>query len=952
MTPTAALRSGVLVFVVAAILLGAFLLLRGEPTMAPGDAFKDKESSAVNAADASGSAADRRDDSKTERVALADAKVAEAPMVRATGRLIDARGGPVAEQGLQLEVPAEPPKDKEKDKDRERQQPNNRPKWQTASETVSEADGTFALSLPVGTLARLTTAGEQRVFRRGVIAIEPRTVDLDLGELVVQQACEIAGVARDQHGAACQGVTVLCNPETRWPDDSRATKVETGADGSFRFAGLANGPWRLQCRSPRHVQQQRSVELQPEQRLLDVVFVLDDGGAISGRVVDDAAAPVAEAEVMAWPTQNEGMVRIKTAADGTFTLGGLTAPAYNIIVRCKNHRSDNNPTPANAGDHDLTLILPRAAVIAGTVVDEAGQPVVGSRVQAVRASQPVDEDKQWLAWNRGEPTDAEGHFALQDLGTGDYRLLARGPHLDASSPTLHAQTGQPLETVRFVVQRGGVARITVRDPTGAPVAHARLRIADPETKDIGTAALLAATTSWEVQQYDARHRIVRTETDDAGVAVIGGLQPVTYKVQVAQKELVQPQSATFQVPEHGDVALTIELVAGGFAAVEVAGADGVKLPKRRILIEGPLAQTEPQQQRVETGSDGTVRVGPLVTGRYAAMLGRHKKADALSDVTSWLDQQDGPPLLRSRVEFSVAAGATTAVVLHRPESITLHGTLSDARGPLANGTVQLGAASPDRALGERYGFDGSLRSARSNPDGSFTLTEIEPGDYRIRFGKSKQQLLAERQVTLAGGADAQLDLFVQCGNVRVAVRNAGDHEPIAEAQATLQRAEDVRAPGAADVADFAFQEVLSHELTTDARGVCEFTEVPFGRYVVAVSAAHHSSGKSAVITLGSAVADAGAVELTAAARITGALLDPLAAEPRPWSCVEYRRSDEKEFTQTWGQNRYETGNLTAGDYLLRVRRIGNNGFADPGPERPVHVGDGEVVTVDLRVPLQ
>src|SRR5882672_3767652 len=99
MTPTAALRSGVLVLVVAAILLGAFLLLRGDATMAPRDAFKDKESSAVNAVDASGSTADRRDDSSPERVALADTRVAEAPVVRATGRAIDARGRPVAEQG-------------------------------------------------------------------------------------------------------------------------------------------------------------------------------------------------------------------------------------------------------------------------------------------------------------------------------------------------------------------------------------------------------------------------------------------------------------------------------------------------------------------------------------------------------------------------------------------------------------------------------------------------------------------------------------------------------------------------------------------------------------------------------------------------------------------------------------------------------------------------------------
>jgi hypothetical protein len=944
MTPTA--RSGLLLVVAIAVATGVALLLRGDPSTTPGGTPGSGAARDVGAA-----VADMPKDSTAadaaaqERIAVATDKPAEVPSVRATGRLVDRVGRPVAGQELALQVNADPTMNDA----RVRLLGQERTAWQPHSVAVSAADGTFVLPLPVGALARLQPTGDECVFRQGPLEVEPLTVDAALGDIVVQPACVLAGVLRDLLGAPCRSVTVLCGADSRWFDENRASKLDTGDDGRFRFGGLANGSYKLLLRSPQYAAQTRTFELEPEQRLLDLVFTLDPGGTITGHVVDDAGAPVADVEVRANATRgNDPPSKSKSAADGSFTLGGLTGTAYNLSARGKGYRGDKSELAGvSPGARAVTVTLPRAAAIAGIVVDGSGAPVPGSRVRAVPASQPVEQDKQGWIFDPGTATGADGRFTLADLRGGTYRVLANGPHLDAAVSPVNAGPGSPVTDLQIKVQRGGGARIAVRDPDGRPVAHARVRVVDATAQDQRAMVLIGGGGNFDPDDF-APQRVARAETDAAGVAVVAGLQPGSYKAQVASAEFVQERPAQFQIAGAGEVNVDVALVTGGFALIEVVDGRGAHLPKKTVEVEGPLGAGKPQQTGGDSGSDGTVRLGPFLAGRYGAALGRNVSTDAFGGGVLVMSG-GGPTHASSRVEFSVVAGETTKVKLQRPELLTLRGTLSDGRGPVANGRVQVGAETPNRSGDVQHGLDGSTRSARTRPDGSFSIADLEPGSYRVRFGKAKQELLAERAAVFASGGDVQLDLLLQCGNLRVTAR--GKKEPLAGAQATLRRADDDKAPKDRGIRDYAFPMAPTADLAIDAQGVAEFTDVPFGRYVVEVRATHCITGHSAVVSLDGASADAGTVELLPAGRITGRFIDPTGGSQ--YAYVEYRAATATEFSSSNGaRDKFEVDGLAAGDYVLRARAMTNSGPSAPGPEVAVHLGDGDVATADLRLPAQ
>lgn len=949
MHPTAARRLGLLVLVALVVAAAwSFLPWPGDPA-APDRAMPTAHPSSDATAPGIAAAAAANPTTTApgpEREAVATDRIAGAPPTRANARLVDAAGQPVAGQPVQLLVGA----DTSRNDARVRLLGSDRTSWSPGELATSGDDGAFVLNVPRGVAARVVPVGGDWVFRQGPVELAPQLADTVLGDIVVQRACVIAGVVRDLRGAPCRGVAVLCGADGRSFDEGRAARVETGDDGTFRFASLANGSYRLLCRSPQFVPQSRTLDLLPEQQLLDVAFALAAGGSIAGRVVDDTGAPVADAEVRAQPVPATGSpARVRSAADGTFVLGGLVDGAFDLTVRAKGHRGDK-AIQADVGARDVTLRLVRAAAIAGVVVDRAGTPVPGSRVRAVPASQTVEQDRARILFNPGVVTGADGRFAVNDLAGGDYRVIASGPHLEATVSPVHAEAGKPVD-LTIPVQRGGLVRVAVQAPDGACVAGARVRVAEQSVPDQDRPMVLIGASDFDPDLLTLGQRVSRTTTDAQGVALVPGLEAGSYRVGVAADAGVQEQPALVTVPAGEEVAVTVKLTPGGFVQVEVADARGTALPKKRVEIEGPLDAAKVVHRGGDTGVDGTMRLGPLAPGRYDAAIGKPVDTDAFGGGVLVMSG-GGPSLASTRVWFTARAGETVSVRLVLPDLATLRGTLRDRLGPIANGNVQLGAAEPDRSAGARFGLDGSTRSVRTRPDGTFTIPDLEPGSYRVRYGKAKQELLAECAVTV-GTSDVPLDLLVQCGTLRITARSASEQKPLAGARATLRRAADNQPTADPAILDYAFPQSPTAEATADAAGVVSFGDVPFGSYVIEVQAPAHRTTRSPVVGLDAATADAGVVELQASGRIAGTFVDATGAAPTQ-AYAEYRKVDAKDFQPGFaGRGKFEIDGLEPGNYVLRARRLGGApgaGMLPPGPEATVHVRAGAVTAVDLRLP--
>lgn len=220
---------------------------------------------------------------------------------------------------------------------------------------------------------------------------------------------------------ADQDFTVAIETLVAEPPAAAAT-AKTDRDGVATFAPRA-GAWSARASAPgRATAASPGFRVGPDLADPRVVLRLASARAVSGRVVDDADAPVAGARI-AWiddrfyqraeparrerATDADGRFRLDDVAEGTFSLA-VRAAGYALLVK----RFESAP------DGETTIRLARAARVRGVARDAA-----------TKAPLP---DVEILAAAWGEElraartkTDAEGAFLIAEAPTGKTMLVAR-----------------------------------------------------------------------------------------------------------------------------------------------------------------------------------------------------------------------------------------------------------------------------------------------------------------------------------------------------------------------------------------------------------------------------------------------------------------------------------------------------------------------------------------------
>ena len=293
-------------------------------------------------------------------------------------------------------------------------------------------------------------------------------------------------------------------------------------------------------------------------------------------------------------------------------------------------------------------------------------------------------------------------------------------------PPMPPQGAMPRDAV--APQKTGTSRLAgrvVSAATGQPLRRALVRAMSPELRE-GRSVSTDADGRWEIKDLPAGRYNVSISK--------GGYVTLSYGQKRPFEQGKQVELAEGQTSDKLDVSLPKGSVITGRVLDEfgepVAGARVAAMRHRymqgarRLMPAGPMDSTDDL---------GQYRLHGLSPGDYyvsASSFGGMMMMDVSGDRTGYAETYyPGTSSLQEAQRVSVAASQeaseiTFALTPTRVASIS--GTVTTSTGrPVANEMIVLSPANPAAMFGPMSGM------GRTRPDGTFTISNVTAGDYRL-----------------------------------------------------------------------------------------------------------------------------------------------------------------------------------------------------------------------------
>ncbi len=423
-------------------------------------------------------------------------------------------------------------------------QPRLDARWLEIARAPVAADGTFVLPAPTD-LARWSVALEARYLclepAAGEGAELPATLRLEpvLGGFARIRLVPAAASVFDAGALAGRPLVLEHRPS------GRRVTATIGADLALEAGGLApDGTWEV--RSQPGLAPFAPVRVEPFRAVPGVVreirVPVRDGLTISGRVVDEAGAPVAGARVsIEWggatrTTSWAAFDHAETDANGRYAFEGVHPLLRAVRASAQGFRPavrERVTLPWGRELDGIDLALRRGLALAGIVRLPDGRPVAGATVAAVESADPsgVEEGPRVR-------TDDAGRFAISGLDAGPRRVVVtaafeRSPADETGAVVRVAESAWERPAWRAVADRARVGgpelelvlrappglRGTVVDDAGAPVRAFTLTArsaggasAQPDVAYERTFASESGAFDWDV--LDAGRWVVAASAQD------------------------------------------------------------------------------------------------------------------------------------------------------------------------------------------------------------------------------------------------------------------------------------------------------------------------------------------------------------------------------------------------------------------------------------------------------
>jgi uncharacterized GH25 family protein len=550
--------------------------------------------------------------------------------------------------------------------------------------TKSQPDGSFAFDALVGRKYSVqATAGE---LYAGPVLYK---LSSDAPPLILNlsQGSKVEVTVIDDKGQGISNATVAI---------SDGPQQHTNAEGKVTMVGVAPGWTSVKASMEGYAAANRLVEV-GVQSSSQATLTLRRGVRVTGKVVDEAGKPIANASVLprskgrgAWMGEDEEDA-VKSDDTGAFAFPAVAAGNYTFTAKDNQH-APGESIATKVGSvpvADVQIMMKAGASVSGVVQGSDGKP---SPFATVRLAKAEDEGRFGGAL-RQTIADDKGKFVVAGLPRDKMQLRAESE--DAASKLVAVDLEAALTKTNVVLTldvTGQIAGVVV-DETGQPIAEATVNATVDFTSstDFSAASLSGFSTA---------------STDGAGAFTIKGLPTGDYKVW-AQR----PTGGNQEWGQNGAKAKT------GDKAVRVvlAAAGGIK---GKLIIEGIS-----KAPKIAMVSEGWNPATNAVDGNFELKnINPGKKSISIR----------GPEFSPfSKYDIEVAPGKTVDIgTITLARGRTISGRVADSEGkPVVDAKVrlawmQISSNDQDADLNDEMTEQGGGRVATTDAAGEFEIKGV------------------------------------------------------------------------------------------------------------------------------------------------------------------------------------------------------------------------------------